>query len=167
MIGSVIRIVSWVRCAGFFSGSPSSDRGSSWPRVEELSRVWIAPLIVSRSLSINIIATVGDWLVGRWSGIDSIIIYAIYCLSWRIDWTELLHRSGLSYLAKSIIIIYILLWDLELLRWLPSVSTPTLICLSIGTCRGPSLLLSFSGCFYCYSRHYRIREQLATVREHI
>ena len=39
MIGSVIRIVSWVRCSGFFSGSPSFDRGSSWPRVEDLSRV--------------------------------------------------------------------------------------------------------------------------------
>ena len=39
--------------------SLSSDRGSSWPRVEELSRVWIAPLIVSRSLYINIIGTVG------------------------------------------------------------------------------------------------------------
>ena len=149
MIGSVIKIVSWVRCAVFFSGSPSSDRGSSWPRVEELSRVWIAPLIVSRSLYINIIATVGVWLVGRSSGIDSIIIYAIYCLSWRIDWTELFHRSGLSYLAESIIIIYILLWDLELLRWMPSVSRPTLFCVLIGACCGPSLLLSFWGCFYC------------------
>ena len=39
VIGSVIRIVSWVRCSGFFSGSLSSDRGSSWPQVEVSSRV--------------------------------------------------------------------------------------------------------------------------------
>jgi len=41
----VIRIVSWVRCSGFFSGSLSSDRGWSWWGVEELSRVWIASTV--------------------------------------------------------------------------------------------------------------------------
>jgi hypothetical protein len=51
VIGSVIRIVSWVRCSGFFSGSPSSDRGSSWPRVEDLSRVWFAITVSQINLS--------------------------------------------------------------------------------------------------------------------
>ena len=84
MIGNVIRIVSWVRCSGFFRGFPSSDRGSSWPRVEELSRIWIAPLIVSRSLyrlycySSSLICQTNIWILFRAAlvVVDYLIIFS-------------------------------------------------------------------------------------------
>ena len=62
--------------------SPSSDRGSSWPQVEELSRVWIAPLIVSRSLYINIIATVGVWIYQS----ELLCVYTLYI--WFGNWAS-------------------------------------------------------------------------------
>ena len=44
---------------GFFSGSPSSDRGLSWPQVEDLSRVWFASSVSRIPLPFNAATGVG------------------------------------------------------------------------------------------------------------
>ena len=85
MIGSVIRIVSWVRCSGFFSGSLSSDRGSSWPRVEELSRVWIASTV--SQIDLPCASTFSDYWI-----ISPYVCCGCCCFLWPPKESELVNQ---------------------------------------------------------------------------
>ena len=85
MIGSVIRIVSWVRCSGFFSGSPSSDRGSSWPRVEDLSRVWIASTV--SQIDLPCASTFSDYWI-----ISPYVCCGCCCFLWPPKESELVNQ---------------------------------------------------------------------------
>ena len=63
-----------MRCSGFFSGFPSSDRGSSWPRVEDLSRDWFAFYCKPIPPTIVIVFVLVDQTSYCWRGILHTVI---------------------------------------------------------------------------------------------
>jgi len=76
VIGSVIRIVSWVRCFGFFSGSLSSDRvlrKHGWKNIAAV-RVWIAFYCKPIPPTIVIIFVLVDQTSYCWRGILHTVI---------------------------------------------------------------------------------------------